>query len=415
MSAAEPPELVRSLLLALLDRAEQPGRRQVARVRLSEREHPAYFSLEDATPRRATNTALERLARDGVLNLRWRRWEEGNWLEAVDLRPAGLGALHRLLGRAPRAAQEEALRELLAAQTPLPGWHAAFLAWASAQIDVGRSPSPLDRDNVAESADLLKALAALAALEAPTLERALSVRLFGDSKRLASLRGALLRVLRRHDPDAPLYGEDDDALLRAHQLDRAPEYLPLAGPLTIALPTSATPLALAPFAPSLALPAPLLRAARIAELGAQAVITVENLTSFSELCALRPPDVLALYTGGFASPTVVALLRAIRKAGPDIAIWHWGDLDAGGLRILAHLRAKLGNVRPLAMDSAVFVTHASAAQPLTAGDRENLRELQAHPLLADCTRLIEQLLGAGAKLEQEAVPAAVALRQLEAV
>lgn len=380
----------------------------------SEREHRAYFSAEDAAPRRAANSAFERLAHEGVLSLRWRRREEGNWLEAVDLRPEAIGALHQLLDRPARAVQEEALRTLLAAQTPLPGWHAAFLAWAAAQLDAARSSSPLDRDNLAETADLLKALAALAALEAPTLERALSVRLFGDSKRLGGLRTAVLHVLRRHDPDAALYGEDDDALLRAHQLDRAPEYVPLAGPLAIALPTSATALALAPFAPSLALPAPLLRTAQIAEVGARAIITVENLTSFSELCALRPPDVLALYTGGFASPTVVALLRAIRKAAPGIGIWHWGDFDAGGLRILAHLRAKLGEVRALAMDTAVFATYAVAAQPLTTGDRASLRELQVHLLLADCASLVERLLTAGRKLEQEAVPAAVALRLLAA-
>jgi hypothetical protein len=47
----------------------------------------------------------------------------------------------------------------------------------------------------------------------------------------------VLRALWRHDPNAVLYGEDNVALLRAHQLDRAPEYVPLAGPLAIALPS----------------------------------------------------------------------------------------------------------------------------------------------------------------------------------
>ncbi|NTU85280.1 MAG: DUF2399 domain-containing protein, partial [Chloroflexales bacterium] len=287
-----------------------------------------------------------------------------------------------------------------------------------------RAAPPLDREDLAASADLLRALAALAALEAPTLERALSVRLFGDSKRLAGLRGGLLRALRRHDPDAPLYGDDDDALLRARQLDRAPEYVPLAGPLSLALgmpgqtgaPEAELPPAhlatLSHFWPSLALPAPLLRAARIAQVRARAVVTVENLTSFSELCAIRPPDVLALYTGGFASPTVIGLLRAIRAAAPGVLLRHWGDLDAGGLRILAHLRAKLGDVGALAMGPATFAAYAAASQPLTAGDRAGLLELCTHPALADCVGLMERLLAAGVKLEQEAVPAAAALAGL---
>ncbi len=403
------PPPAQHILHALLDRFEQPGRQQVARVRLNERDHPAYYLADDAAPRRDTNAALEHLARTGVLALRWRPWEEGNWLAAVDLRPEGAATLHRLLDRAPRAAQEDALRALLDAQAALPGWHAAFLAWASAQIDARRAAPPLDRADLAASTDLLRALAGLAALEAPTLERALSVRLFGDSKRLASLRGGLLRVLRRHIPDAAIYGDDDDALLRAHQLDRAPEYVPLAGSLNLSLPTSDPPLTLAPFLPSVALPAPLLRTARVTRVQARAVITVENLTSFSELCAARPSDVLAIYTGGFASPTVIGLLRAIKAAAPDIPLWHWGDLDAGGLRILAHLRAKLGDVAALAMNPETFEAYVAAAQPLTAGDRESLRELCAHPALHDCAGLIARLLEAGMKLEQEAVPAAAAL------
>jgi hypothetical protein len=412
MDAAELPGPARTILHTLLDRFEQPGRQQVVRVRLTERDHPAYFSPSDAAPRRATHQALEQLARQQILALRWRRWEEGNWLDAVDLRPEGSGALYRLLGRAPRVEQEDALRAMLNAQTPLPGWHEAFLSWAAGQLDAGRSAPPLDRENLGGSGDLLRALAALASLEAPTLERALSVRLFADSKRLAALRGGLLRVLRRHDPEASLYGDDDDALLRAHQLDRAPEYVPLAGPLTLRPPAGGSLLMLEPFAPSVALPAPLLRAAQVAELRASAVITVENLTSFTELCAARPPGVLALYTGGFASPTVVGLLRALRKAAPSLELWHWGDLDAGGLRILAHLRSQLGEVHALAMDRATFEAHGVARQPLTAGDRAALGELRAYPALADRADLMELLLATGAKLEQEAVPAATVVSRL---
>lgn len=409
MGGPELPAPARAILATLLDRFEQPERRQVARVRLSERDHPAYFAPDDAAPRRATNLALERLAREGVLALRWRRWEEGNWLEAVDLRPEGARELYRLLARAPRAEQEEALRALVAGQPRQPGWYGAFLAWAQTQLDAHRAAPPLDRDDPASAADLLRALAAIAALKAPTLERSLSVRLFGDSKRLAGLRGGLLRVLRRHDPDAALYGDDDDALLRAHLLERAPEFVPLAGPLLLSAPGSAAMLDLAPFAPAVALPASLLRAADVVAVGARAVVTVENLTSFTELCAARPPDLLAVYTGGFASPSVIGLLRAVQAAAPVIALHHWGDLDAGGLRILAHLRAQLGAVAALAMDPATFAAHAAAAQPLTAGDRAALLDLRDNPALADCAGLIEMLLAVGAKLEQEAVLAEEAL------
>lgn len=86
--------------------------------------------------------------------------------------------------------------------------------------------------------------------------------------------------------------------------------------------------------------------------------------------------------------------------------------EDGGLRILAHLRAKLGEVGALGMDVATFELYDAAAQPLTAVDRAALTELRAHPALADCAALVERLLAAGAKLEREAVPAAMVVRRL---
>src|SRR4051812_45556940 len=123
-------DTTRAILHTLLDRYEQPRRQNVVRVRLSQHEHAAYFSTEDSAPRRATNQALSRLADSGALCLRWRKWEDGNWLDAVDLVAAQADVLYALLGRSPRHEQDRALRELLDAQTPRPGWHADFCTWA---------------------------------------------------------------------------------------------------------------------------------------------------------------------------------------------------------------------------------------------------------------------------------------------
>jgi hypothetical protein len=88
-------------------------------------------------------------------------------------------------------------------------------------------------------------------------------------------------------------------------------------------------------------------------------------------------------------------------------------LDAGGLRILAHLRASLApNIRPLAMDVACFEEHRDYAQSLTNEDRRALTRLRALPTLTDCADLIDLLLAEGRKLEQEAVSAQRALASL---
>ncbi|MFP4440522.1 MAG: Wadjet anti-phage system protein JetD domain-containing protein [Chloroflexaceae bacterium] len=401
------PDLARALLHTLLDRYEQPARQTVVRVRLSAKTHPAYFSSASALPRQATNHALQHLADQGSLRLHWQKWEQGNWLTAVDLLPEQAEVLYRRLGRTPLPRRESDLRALLAAQTPQADWHTAFLDHTMEQLLQHRTVAPLNLDDPRWNADLLALLDAVARLRQPTIERALSVRLFADSKRLADLRGALVTVLRRHAPGADQFGDDERALLQAHMLERIPEYVPLAGPLLLQFATPAGQpgtLDLHDFTQGLALPTGTLQTCTVGACTARVVVTVENATSFHELLAVRPPTMLALYIGGFAGPATLQLLRAVTAACPNVVFYHWGDIDPGGLRILAHLRTHLGQVQPLAMDVATFEQYRRHAQPLTQRDRATLKSLQAHPILNDCSGLIAHLLRSGHKLEQEAVP-----------
>ncbi|MBI3942377.1 MAG: DUF2399 domain-containing protein, partial [Chloroflexi bacterium] len=129
---------------------------------------------------------------------------------------------------------------------------------------------------------------------------------------------------------------------------------------------------------------------------------------------VRPPSILALYTAGFASPAVIGLLQEIRCLRPEVPFYHWGDLDVGGLRILAHLRHHLGisHVMPLAMSPTACAAHAGHSQTLSDAERTALTQLADHPALADCTGIIVYLLTTGRKLEQEAVAPEWALREL---
>lgn len=404
---SEPPAIARQILETLLDRVEQPRRLQVVRVRFSIERHPEYFSNLDVTMRQQTNVFLKQLAEQGIVRLHWRKWEEGNWLDAVDLANDRSNVLYTLLRRTPRKNQQTLLRELLAAQTPQVKWHADFLAWAETQLNTHASVSPLELNNPEWNRDLLCALEAIGGLRVSTLERTLSVQLFSRSKRLKELREAIVTVLRRHDREASNYGEENWALLQAHYLDRVPEYLPIAGPLT--LQSKGCSIDLAAFAPSVALSAAMLREATVIGYPASSIVTVENATSFNELLAVKPPQTVAIFIGGFASPTALSLLKQIAATRRSIPFFHWGDLDAGGLRILAHLRQHFGgqpeSIARLGMDEDTFDTHLAHAQPLTGNDRAALQKLLVLPVLSDCVPLIGRLLATSLKLEQEAVSA----------
>lgn len=402
--------LTQVILNQLLDCHEQPQRQRVARVRLNDKAHAAYFSATDGNARRAVNAELQTLEQQGVVHLHWRKWETDNWLTAVDLEPTRANVLYAQLKRAPRNAQANAFRELLKLQTPRTGWHAAFLLWANAQLDAHHAVAPFALDDETRNAELLRALDAIAQLDMSVLERVLSVRLFNDSKQFETLRSAVLTVLRRFDENAALYGDDDGALLRAHFVERAPEYVPLAGSLILCAGESR--LDLTPFAPGVALPAKILREIQSVETRARAVITVENASSFTELAAHAfAQDFIAVYTGGFASPGVLAFLKMLSAS--NLLLLHWGDLDVGGLRILAHLRKNIGAVKTLGMNAEIFETHREFAQALNTRERSALGKLRNDGLLQDCVALIDVLLATNQKLEQEAVRVETIVRALQ--
>ncbi len=392
------PPIAREILTHLLDRYERPRQdpERVVRVRLAV-DVPDYA----AGARDDVNAVLLELARQGVITVQWVKHETNNWLDKVDLKPDRVETLYALLKRTPRRDQVAMLRALIDAQTPVIAWQAHVLSGLGEQLDTHHSITPFQLDDPHFNTDLLKALSALAQLQDPLLERTFSVQLFGDSKRFENLRPAVLAVLRRYSPYAPDHLGDDDSLLRAHQLHRVPEYVLLCGPLTLR--SADESLSLALYRDGLSLPATLLRAAAVLDCPARAVITIENATSYHELISLQTPDVLHIFTGGFASPTLIRLLQALRVAQPALPYYHWGDLDAGGFRILLHLRKQLGEVRPLAMDEVTFTQSQDFAQPLTANDRVGLTALQANAELQDCMDIISALLAAGRKLEQEAV------------
>jgi hypothetical protein len=410
--ATDLPSVARDILHRLLDRWEQPARKTVVRVRLNEAEHPDYFSQQKAQPRQATNSALSLMAEQGLLRLQWQKHETGNWLAAVDLAADGAPAIYQRLGRAPRMNQVAALRDLLAAQQPQAGWHAGFLGWATAKLDAHGSVAPLDLAAHETNVELLRVLEALAQLRTPTLERLFSVQVLGDSKRFSALRSKVITVLRRHAPAAADFGNDDDSLLRAFGLERVPEYVPISGPLRLS--AGGRHLDLTQFAPSVALSADTLRQASVDACAAREIVTVENAANFSELANHRAELVLVVFTSGFASPTLVGLLRQVIRQGQSPVLYHWGDLDAGGLRILAHLRKHLGLVHPLGMDLATFEQRLGLSRPLTTGDRHTLALLRRAPELQDCVPLIDKMLTAGLKLEQEAVSVNQVLSQLTA-
>lgn len=70
------------------------------------------------------------------------------------------------------------------------------------------------------------------------------------------------------------------------------------------------------------------------------IITIENATSFWRYCLEVQGAYLALLSDGFPARDVLSgMMHFVKSARSiqEVPIFHWGDIDAGGVRIAAHL------------------------------------------------------------------------------
>ncbi|MGY3238338.1 hypothetical protein ACVWZ4_001030 [Bradyrhizobium sp. USDA 4472] len=73
-----------------------------------------------------------------------------------------------------------------------------------------------------------------------------------------------------------------------------------------------------------------------------AVLTIENYASFNRQVREIEDGGLVVYIGGFPAAGVIELLTNVLNALPaDVPFLHWGDVDAGGVRIFRYLEESL--------------------------------------------------------------------------
>ena len=389
-------------LLDQYERRQDPHARTI-RCDLEALDLPGYTSQLDPEPRQVANDQFRRSEREGLVALTWLPGQANHLLESVTLNPDRVGDLFSLLGRDPLAARRDRLRDLLLGDRfRLDGWRLQALEHTLAQLKAEYSPTPFSLRDEEHNRDLLAALVALDGVTEETPIRVFSVRVYNDSKQFEALKGAVVHLARRHQPD--WHDLAPDEVLRELGLVANPDHLYLHGPWQLA-DAGGVVYSFADFEPSVGIPARLAAGVWQVTVAAERVVCVENLTPFYELVRHEPEELAALYLGGNPSPPCRHLLRCLAETLPErVPLLVWADLDYGGLSILAQLRRLVSpRFAPYRMDVETLDAHARWAKPLTPGDERSLARLARHPYLVDLRPLIRHMLARGLKLEQEAV------------
>ncbi|MFP4563225.1 MAG: DUF2399 domain-containing protein [Spirochaetia bacterium] len=333
--------------------------------------------------------AVDTLTGEGVLSVRWKRFSENDRVEALYLEDPR--KLYDLAETPFPGDVRKTMLDLLRGARPATPAGRAFRDFAEARLTAYQPLLPGSADPAKDLKDLL-VLFDLDPAEAARLPlRALSVRLFGDGKRIEALAKAA-DTLSRAVTGSSLY--EEFGLVRSY-----PETtVALMGTLVfsdgcewdgggriITLPS--------PTAGSLTkvrFPCP-----------DPAVLCIENKETFYVYASSADGPAARfdgfLYTGGHLNTAASAAVRLLVSSGAEI--YHHGDLDPDGLIIFEEIDSAAGGAEPYGMDVPTYTRYLPYGYPLSENRLKRL-DMVTSPKLADLRQAV-RIHGKG--VEQEVI------------
>lgn len=89
------------------------------------------------------------------------------------------------------------------------------------------------------------------------------------------------------------------------------------------------------------------------------IITIENLANYYwYLQNEREKETLVIYTGGFLTRNQTLFLKML-EIEDIFELYHWGDIDLGGFRILLQIQTIWPRIQPVKMNVATFEIYAN--------------------------------------------------------
>ena len=294
---------------------------------------PNYDMLPKAIAIERFRDQLLTAERVGAVTLKYGKRERRHLIERVTVKDSILLARH--LGRKPSHVQAtDARKRLEDCIEDGPPWLAEILDGMTARWSRGENAYKLGPDDVRAGREFLTLLYAVAKGQARGVDaRSFALRATGDTKAFDRHAGRLSAVLSTQ------LGVLPEAVWQQIGLERFPHPVHLHGPLrcedTSGILVDGRSRPFASVHPELVTSLNLTARPRY-------VLSIENYASFNRYVREIDDDGLVLYTGGFASAGVIGVFTWIAAHTDDaVPLYHWGDIDPGGLRIFRYLEESL--------------------------------------------------------------------------
>lgn len=302
-------------------------------IKLTKDTLPDYFNEYRYELKDEINTQCLHLAEKGYIKIYWKKYQEGNIIEKVELNLDLLDDIYTSVNRVKKASLEQATMDIIEPYMGEDNWLGSFAADMIIKLTAKSSIKKyLDIEDIEAIKDIFKALQAILKIDSEIPKRVLSIQLYNDSKRLEALESKITRIMI----DFGGYEPDTDVLAECNVVSN-PGFVYLKGKGKFKC--NSGDIDLKTLSGEIALGINLIKNLNVIELNVQRILTIENLTSFH---TYFPKDELVIYLGGYHNSGRRELLKKLYGFNRDIEFHHWGDIDLGGFRIINHLRRKTG-------------------------------------------------------------------------
>ena len=366
---------------------------------------PEYY-VEGSLAYDSIHEQLEDLEEAGLIELVWKGGKRRHILEKCILKTDEAQRVYKRLNRKPRREQEKRIKDLCCRYKGKSPVSDAFLDWVQTRLRSGGGIRKyVDIGNPSEFEQICELLIRILENKEDCYLRQFSIRYYNDSKTAEKHINKACRIIRDFSGESYWSELEPDEILEEFGIYKNPSIILMKGKGTITAPTRIN---LAEIPDGIGL-------SGAASLGIQweqgkeapdIVITIENLTSFHRFdCGKgRGKNILAIYLGGYANRARCEFLKRLYRAFPDCRYYHFGDIDAGGFRILRDLRERTGiPFEEYGMDAKTYKKYVKFGRELTENDIASLTRMIMDPGYKESWDVFRLMLGYKKKLEQECV------------
>lgn len=343
----------------------------------------------DITAKEDFLRTVEDLVHTGVISVKWKRFREGDRVEALYLEDPEL--LFQLAGKKDPKAVRTAMLTLSREWRPATPLGKAVKEQITAKLDYFHDIQIFSEEDLKDILTILDLTPAK--VRGHTL-RGLSIYLFRNSKRLEALLPAADKLSRSVE------GRDISEALGLTR--RFPEALfSCRGAIVLEGPEGATEWNTL-FHP-LSFPQETVALMKDIRLnrndGTSRVLTIENKeTYYTAVENLKEQFQGFLYTGGYPNRAVITLLELVTKQ--DCTLYHFGDLDPEGLSIFLNIENTIGRkIHPFFMDAHTYRRYGEYGYPLKKSALEKCKTITDPRFL----ELTAEIARQGRGVEQEVI------------